>query len=224
LTGEATHWPDRAICVDTQRLEHPKKWRNSAVMTDRWRLINGNALYDMAADPSQKHDVAKKHADVAAQLRSAYETWWADVSKRFGEYTRIVLGSEKANPTRLACHDWHGTKIPWNQVHIRRGMEGNGFWAVQVDRDGTYEFALQRWPVEVNEPITAAINGGKAIRATKARLKIADVDLTQPVAKDAAAVTFKVQLKAGKTRLQTWFDDDKGTSSGAYYVYVKRTS
>jgi hypothetical protein len=43
-----------------------------------------------------------------------------------------------------------------------------------------------------------------------------------PVPKDARAVTFLVRLKAGKTRLQTWFIDDKDASRGAYYVYVKR--
>ncbi len=36
------------------------------------------------------------------------------------------------------------------------------------------------------------------------------------------AVTFRIKLEAGKTRLQTWFTDDEGTSRGAYYVYAKR--
>jgi len=39
---------------------------------------------------------------------------------------------------------------------------------------------------------------------------------------DAAAVTFRVNLPAGKTRLQTWLIDEKGDSRGAYYAYVKR--
>ena len=60
------------------------------------------------------------------------------------------------------------------------------------------------------------------IKASKARLAIAEVDMTQPVADADAASTFTVTLKAGKTRLQTWFIDSKGDSRGAYYVYVKR--
>ena len=67
-----------------------------------------------------------------------------------------------------------------------------------------------------------AIVGGKAIAATQARLKIGIVDVTKPVPADALAVTFRVKLKAGKTRLQTWLTDDNGTSRGAYYVYAKR--
>jgi len=74
----------------------------------------------------------------------------------------------------------------------------------------------------VDAPITGAISGGEAISATTGRLKIADVDVTKPILKDATAVTFKVKLKAGKTKLQTWFIDDKGESRGAYYVYVNR--
>ena len=124
----------------------------------------------------------------------------------------------------MNSHDWHApiSHIPWFPNHILEGLEGNGFWAVEVARDGKYVFSLRRWPIEVNKPITAAIPGGKAINVIKARLKIAGVDVAKPVSKDEVAVTFEVKLKAGKTRLQTWFTDDKGKSRGAYYVQVKR--
>ena len=39
------------------------------------------------------------------------------------------------------------------------------------------------------------------------------------------AVTFRVVLEAGKTQLQTWFDDAEGRElCGAYYVYVHRVA
>ena len=222
LRGRDNDWPDRTLVVDSQRVEHPEKWRKSAVMTDRWRLVNGTELHDMKADPGQKVDVSKEHPEVVAKLRGDYDAWWADTSGRFGEYCESVLGSDEENPVRLTCHDWHADKVPWNQGHIRDGMEANGFWAVEVARAGSYEFALRRWPLEVDAPITAAIPRGEAIRATRARLTIADVEVTEPILPDASAVTFKIELKAGKTRLQTWFTDDDGASRGAYYVYVKR--
>ena len=224
LTGKGGDWPDRTLVVDSQRIDHPQKWRKSAVMTDRWRLVNGRELYDMAADPGQKKNVADAQAAVVTRLRKAYEEWWAQTSKRFGEYCEIVLGSEKEDPVRLSCHDWHGRRVPWNQRAIRSGPVANGFWAVEVSRAGRYELALRRWPSEVNKPITAAIPGGRAIRAATARLKIANVDATKPVAADAVAVRFQVDLPAGKTRLQTWLTDPEGASRGAYYVYVKRLS
>jgi len=222
LTGREQNWPDRTLITDSQRIENPEKWRKSAVMTDRWRLVNGTELYDIKADPAQKSDIADGHPQVVAKLREAYEDWWADVSKRFDEYCEIIIGSDMQNPTRLMSHDWHTPEVPWSQSSVRSGMQANGFWAVEIERDGSYAFELRRWPKELDAPINEAADGGKAITATKARLKIADVDVTKPVPTDAHGVTFKVGLKAGKTRLQTWFTDDQGTSLGAYYVYAKR--
>jgi hypothetical protein len=119
-------------------------------------------------------------------------------------------------------HDWHTPKVPWHQRAVGNGMEANGFWAVEIERDGMYEFELRRWPKEVDAPINKAIGRDKAITATQARLKIADEELTKMVPSDAHCVTFCLKLKASKTRLQSWLTDDKGTSRGAYYVYVKR--
>ena len=233
-------WPERTLITDSQRIEHPEKWRKSAVMTDRWRLVNGTELYDMRADPGQKNNIAGRSPTVVEELREAYEHWWADVSERFDEYCEIIIGSAKENPSRLTCHDWHSVggvrQAQSSQGAVREGAQVSGFWALEVARDGMYEFALRRWPAEANEPINAAIPGGKAIKATKARLKIAPVsafaestgvgsravDVSKPVSEDARAVTFRVRLKAGKTCLQTWFTDDKGASWGAYYVYVRR--
>ncbi|MFZ2148471.1 MAG: arylsulfatase [Sedimentisphaerales bacterium] len=222
LTGQNKSWPDRILITDSQRIEHPEKWRKSAVMTERWRLINGKELYDIKADPGQKNDIADGQPQVVEKLRKAYEDWWADVSLRFDEYCEIIIGSDKQNPTRLMSHDWHSPKVPWSQSTVRSGMQANGFWVVEVARDGRYQFELQRWPKEVDAPINKAIPGGNAITATEARLKIADEDMTMPVPGDAHAVTFDLKLKAGKTRLQTWLTDNRGNSLGAYYVYVKR--
>jgi arylsulfatase A-like enzyme len=224
LTGGDESWPDRTLTLitDSQRIEHPEKWRKSAVMTDRWRLVNGTELYDIKADPGQKNNIASGRPAVVEELREAYEEWWAGVSERFDEYCEIIIGSDKQNPTRLMSHDWHTAKVPWNQGAVRSGMQANGFWAVEIERDGTYRFELRRWPKELDAAINAAVDGGKAISATSARLKIADLDVTRVIPNGAHAVTFSVGLKAGKKRLQSWLIDDEGESRGAYYVYAKR--
>jgi len=213
LLKKGDAWPDRTLFVDSQRIEHPRKWRKSAVMTQRWRLVNGKNLYDMEADPSQKKNVAAEHPDVVEKLRREYDGWWADVSKRFDEYCEIVIGSDRETPSRITCHDWHGRSVPWNQGAIRKGPAANGFWAVEVEKDGRYEFRLRRWPLEVKD---------KDIEAVKARLKIADADEIIDIPDGASDATFTVQLKAGKTRMQTWLTNGNGVSRGAYYVYVKR--
>ena len=221
LGGRDAGWGDRVLVTDSQRIEHPEKWRKCAAMTDRWRLVNGKELYDIPADPGQKTNVADKHPEVVARLRKAYEAWWTDVSQRFGEYVPIVLGSPKENPTKLTAHDWHGPGAngTWNHRQIASGGGlSNGFWAVDVERAGTYEFTLMRWPVEAKRRLREKFLDD----VTKARLTVGDVDRTVAVGPDADAATFTVELPAGQTRLQTWFIDPKGKTAGAYFVYVKR--
>ncbi len=229
LKGNETNWPDRALVVDNQRIEHPQKWKQCAVMTDRWRLINGKELYDIKADPGQQSDIAGQDPLLAGKLRKVYEDWWADVSERFDEYCEIIIGSDEGNIFPLTGDDWHEYTGPplWTWGHVLNGNQTNGFWAVKVARDGMYEFALRRWPRELDKPITFGPTGAKVINVTRARLKIADVDVTGPIPKDAAEVLFRVKLRAGKTRLQTWFlpdqrEADSHESRGAYHVYVKR--
>ena len=219
LRGSDANWSDRVLITDSQRVEDPVKWRKSAVMTDRWRLINGRELYDMPADPGQKTDVADKHPEVVARLRKAYDAWWADVSKRFGEYVPIVIGSPRENPTKLTSHDWHGpgANSTWNHRQIAAGGRlANGFWAIEVDRTGIYELKLMRWPVEAGRKLRE-----RFINVAKARITAANVDETIPVAPDADAAVFKVRLPAGRTKLQTWFIDPAGKTAGAFYVYAK---
>ena len=94
---------------------------------------------------------------------------------------------------------------------------------VQIARGATYEIALCRWPEEADTPINSAPKGGKAIRISKARLKIADVDQTIDVAPSDKSATFRVDLPAGPAKLETWFIGPKGSAKhGAYYAYVKR--
>jgi len=221
LKGRAKRWPDRTLFVHSQRIEHPQKWRKSAVMTERWRLVNGQELYDIKADPAQKNNIAAANPEIVERLRAEYEKWWSELSEQFDKYCHIVLGSDKQNPTRLMSHDWHECNPPWSQGAVRAASKANGFWAVEVERDAEYEIALRRWPIELDAPINAAASG-KAINATQARIAIAGVDQTKPVPAGAKEVKFRVALKRGKTRLQTWFIEANGQSRGAYYAYVKR--
>ena len=82
------------LITDSQRLQHPVKWRKSAVMSDKYRLVNGNELYNIIEDPSQQNDIAEQHPEMVKQYREVYEVWWTDVSERFDEYAGIIIGSK----------------------------------------------------------------------------------------------------------------------------------
>ncbi|MDA2928183.1 sulfatase-like hydrolase/transferase [Acidobacteria bacterium AH-259-G07] len=208
-------WPDRTLFVHSQRIEHPEKWRKSAVMTQRWRLINGKELYDIQLDPGQSRDVAQSNSDVVMMLRAAYERWWDSISSRFDEYVGIAVGSVKENPVRITCHDWHpvgNESVPWNQPAVRRAPEGaNGFWVIDVLRDGRYEFIVRQQPTETRF----------RIQATQARLKIGEQEQEQSIPTGATGVPFVMNLKAGQTRMQSWFTNDEGKSRGAFFIYAQ---
>jgi len=229
LTGDAADWPERTLVVDSQRVDHPIKWRRSATMTDRWRLINGENLYDIHADPGQRNDIAGQHPEVVQTLRADYEKWWDDVSERFADYPAIIVGAPEQNPTLLMSHDVHG-KVIWNHNQVSEGEQGEGFWAIDVAQNGAYEFAVRRWPREVDRPITGPLSAHQTepdhgrLRATQVRLKVAGFDQTQPIPEGASEVVFKVNLQAGETRCQAWLVNGLGDGQvhGAYYVYAER--
>ena len=211
LVTEGEALPNRTLFVQSHRIEEPEPWRKSAIMTDRFRLIDGKELYDMRADPGQKTDIAADNPNVVNILRRDYEVWYKDVSRRFDEYTEIVLGSPKENPTTLTCHDWHGPKVPWNQGHIASRLEANGFWAVEVEQPGRYEFTLRERPAVANHPLPPGA----------ARLKIDKVEKFQAIQAGSTGVRFLVDLPAGKAKMQTWLAEKGGAVRGAYFVDVK---
>ena len=240
LRGTAGNWPDRILVTDSQRVKDPIKWRKSAVMTARWRLVNGEQLFDMKSDPGQKQDVSSAHPQVVKRLRDFYDAWWKELEPTFANATAIYLGHPNENPARLTSHDWITTgTTPWNQSHVRRALNGDrntGFWNVKVVEDGEYQIKLRRWPEEIDLPISAPLEPGapvpgakafrttpgKAINPVKASLKIGGVFAGQDVAIGAKEVVFDVKLKAGKTKLETLFISEDGTEYGAYFVYVTK--
>lgn len=240
LYERAEDWPDRILVTDSQRVKDPIKWKQSSVMTSKWRLINGKQLYDIKNDPGQESNVASGRPDVVKRLTEFYNTWWEELLPTFDNDTAIYLGHPKDDPARLTSHDWITTRMtPWNQSHIRRAMNGGentGFWNVNVVEDGEYEFRLRRWPEEAKKAIDEGlppgddVPGEKAYRATRgmkikpvsAKLIIGDKELTSKVKPESDEVVFQTELKAGKQRLSAIFTTEDGTEYGSYYVYVSK--
>jgi arylsulfatase A-like enzyme len=220
LHTDGENWPDRALIVESQRVVDPIKWRKSAVMTDRWRLVNGQELYDLRADPKQTADLAARYPEVFERLRAEYDNFWNDVSREHDLTSYMVIGSDHSPIVSLSSHDWLIDKLPpWNQPHIKSGaVAEESFWAIEVERDGDYEISLRRWPVEADKAINDGTYG-KAFNYDKARLRIGDIDQSMEIPEDAKEVTFKVSLKKGITQLAPVFIGPDLTAT-PYYVYV----
>jgi arylsulfatase A-like enzyme len=215
ILGDKYALRDRTLFVHSQRVAHPQKWRKTAVMTQRWRLVNGKELYDIQVDPGQKDDIASDHPSVMRKLSQAYDKWWESLKPTFSEYVRIGLGSQADNPTCLMSHDWlveDQKDSAWHQGNVKRGHLASGPWAVQITRDGRYRFDLCRWPKHL----------AQAMECKHARLRIGDAEVDKDILLNATYARFELDLKAGPAMLQTWLTNEQDQQHGAYFVWVER--
>jgi arylsulfatase A-like enzyme len=190
-SANTTDWPDRILVTDSQRVRDPIKWKQTAVMSQKWRLVNGKELYDIKADPGQENDLVSKHPDQVKRLTAFYDEWWAEIEPTFAMTTEIYVGHAEHPVVSLTGHDWIQDALPpWNQQQIRQAagygapkrpagkarknkepnkslesvkLSHQGHWAVKVISDGDYEIRLRRWPVEVDAPIPSTLMAGENV-------------------------------------------------------------
>lgn len=245
LKGKTFTEKDRMLITDSQRIQVPKKWKSSSVMSTQWRLINGKELYDIKSDPGQTTDLAAENSEQVAAMRSFYEGWWESMLPTFDDIPHIKVGSENENPVALTAHDWHADngEHPWHQLYIRRGFKGksgksNGFWSIEVVEGGDYEISLRRYPIESGLAINATTPGisveelpglGKEIPAgqdlnfVSGNIQLGDdINAKETIEAGAESVNFTLNLAAGKTTLTAAFTDIEGAEMGAYYAYVRK--
>lgn len=214
LRTKTAPWSERTLFVHNQRVETPVKWRNSAVMNDRYRLINGEELYDMQNDPSQKKDIAAQKPKIVKDMRANYDQWWESLQPAFNQYARIPIGDDHENPTVLNCHDWHNEKqlYVYSQDTIRARKQGNGFWTINVVKDGNYEFTCRTYPKEEDT----------RLNVKKVKLRIGDQEVEKDCFPGSSQVKLRLNLKQGETTLKTWFYEEDGNDFGVPFVYVRR--
>ena len=219
LRNENRPWPGRTLFTQIHGgpgYRAPEdKWVGSAVMTQRWRLVEGEGLFDIREDPSQSRNLAKQHPEVFQRLRQAHDRWYAGVSEGM-KPTRIVVGHDRENPANLTSEDWvmpSGGTV-WSRSHVLKRQLMNGPWHLQVHRDGAYRITLSRWPRYIHKPI----------ESTRARLKIGGIDRSMDIDAPSAKteISFQVELATGPVELRTWLTTPEGETHGAYFVSIER--
>lgn len=224
LTGETRDWKNRTLFVNRQadqlELWHPgvdpkQKYPSRAVLTERWRLVNAE-LFDISADPGQKKDVAQQNPEVVKTLSAEYERHFKSVTDHGGEFTPFIVGAPEENPTRFTTRDWHHTDggVIWKMELVEDdSLFVNGFWAIDTQEAGRYEFRISRYPRDLEKPIGAI----------DARIKIGDTSQSTQLKPSETSAKFEFDLKEGPTVLQTWLTDEKTKNiRGAYYIEAKR--
>ncbi|HJZ90672.1 MAG TPA: arylsulfatase [Gemmataceae bacterium] len=235
LKGTQDKLPSRTLVVQYgeqpggQKLEKDR----ACVMRDRWRLVHGAELYDLASDPGEQTNIAGKRPEELKQLKDYYEQWWKAVEPLTEDFVPIIVGADEENPVTLSSADWAKVYCD-NMNDLRTGANKNGPWYIQAAKAGEYQITLRRWPKAADAALAAgvpafrAVDGalpeGRALPVAKARLKVADLDETRPVAATDKEAVFSVRLAADrKLPMQTWlYDADGKELCGAFFAYVRR--
>jgi arylsulfatase B len=242
--GAKPDWPERFLVTDSQRVRDPIKWRKSSVMSQGWRLVNGQELYDIEKDPGQTKNLAKENPNQVEKMKAFYDKWWAELEPTFAETTELHVGHEDHPVISLTSHDWIGGPTPWNQGHNRskyplkkgKSAKHEGHWALKVLKEGTYLIEVMRWPAEsgkaINEELVpgADVPGaskafraqvGQSIEAKSATLRLNGKNLqTKPVKDGTTKIVFEAKLTKGKHELSPFFTVPEG-ELGCYYAVIK---
>ncbi|MAS96929.1 MAG: arylsulfatase [Verrucomicrobiales bacterium] len=243
LKSETPVDPERMLVINYSRMpigfEYPAPdspsimtREMSGVLWKRWRLLEDRELYDLESDPLQQKNVITENPDIATKMRNHLDEWWSEVKDIANEPQRIIVGNEAENPMMLTACEWLDVFID-QQKQVRRADLKNGWWELDIEQDGTYEFELRRWPRESGLALTAGCSStpitdgeleeGVALDIARARIQIGKFRQMKPVTDGAESVTFTAKLFKGHKRLYTWFIDSNNQSVvGAYYVYVRK--
>lgn len=239
LYNEGQKWPNRILYIDTQRLQNLVKYRKYSVMDNNWRLVNGNELYNMSDDRSEKVNVFDKHPEVVEKLAEGYEKWWQSFmdDKVNERYAYIKVGSPHENPTRISAHDMLTGKFgnAWHQYGAVTASQVTGRWKIEFVENGEYKISLCRFPREsglsINETFPAQKDNIELERTMPASVKsdfvqayiyVADMEKSVKIEPGQKEVSFTGHISAGKYDMEAQLIDKDGRVFPAYYVYIEK--
>ena len=226
---------DRMLVVDTQRNQWPEIGRNSCVMAGSWRLIDGKELYDTSNDHGQRNNLAAVYPDSVAKMQAFYNQWWDEIEPEF-RYAEIPLGTDPSNPALITIHDMHTPdNLPWNQLQIREAKyEPQGYYSVNIKKEGRYRFRLYRYAPEANLPLNAsaeeipgtayldALPKGLKLNPVKASVLLNDNIMTVRTDPTQNFAELEAQLSQGSYKLKSYFVLNEGKSVPAYYTEIEK--
>lgn len=201
LRVDKANWPERTLYLQWHRGDEPVPFRNAAVRSERYKLVEGRELYDLQNDPGEKNDIAVAHPEIVASMRRGYEAWFKDVSSTRGYAPpRIQLGTKHENPVTLTRQDWRGPDAGWQPDSL-------GYWEVHVSWTAEYQVGFRFHPRE---------SAGEAV------FRLGGVEQRKRLLSGATSCGFdNVRLSAGPGRLEAVLTFGK-ESAGVDYVDVLR--
>ncbi|NQT25174.1 arylsulfatase [candidate division KSB1 bacterium] len=140
-------WTDRALF---------SYWAGRGAMrTEQYRLIvnpESVELYDMIKDPGETKDNKGENPETAAQMKSAYDVWFEDVTKNGFNPIPIPIGYKGEAEVIMPAHEaylssdgieyfeGHGWANDW--IAEWTDKAAYPYWEIEVLEGGQYEIAL----------------------------------------------------------------------------------
>ncbi len=249
--GDSHLNPGRKVVVHNMQRDMPQKYKDYTVLMDDFRLIRPLTLesnpmargnfsspepvlpecYDLSKDFGQEHDIYEDHQELARKLVLFYEDWFDSRVDYAMKYSPIYLCPD--DETAITCHAWHDCyEMCFSQDHIRRGIQGNGFFPLKVLESGEYTVELRRYPRELNlslngscdfqektEQIFQDKSAGKVYEIQTAQVHFLDTRLEVAVNPQSEKVVFTTYFPQGEYNFRSKFILKDFSSIGAYYVY-----
>lgn len=229
--GEAL--PNRELFI-----HHRQDWRppmavaKSSIVSGKWRLINGNQLYDISLDQRQKQNVAQQQPEVVERLLASNDTYWTNAfaSPNFHQLPPAGLGYAEQQEITFTIQHAIGDDSPlWKQEQVAEGVRNsNAKHIIDVAESGVYTVELRRWPKENPGPIgglpsdTSHDLPYRKIAPKHAHVQIGLQRIAKDVNLDQEAVRVQMHLQKGIHQLTAQFSDDSGRY-GVYYIYLSKS-
>ena len=187
LIEDDVDWPDRMIFTRMPGWKRLVSYVDpvisdlqplpGAVRTQRWRLVNdgsGWQLYDMISDPGQTEDVAADNPQIVERLTTAYNRWFADV-------TREPI---RRPPISVGHNERPAVELPAPEAYFTGDIRWYNQWGFAHDwlTDWTDTADTIRWDVDV-------VNAGR-------------YDVTLMYACPPEAVGTRLRVEAGNSAVE----------------------
>ena len=233
LLGKKEKLSPRTVFV-----HHSQDWRpprdvdQTAVLTERWRLVNGKELYEIEKDRHQDHDLSKEYPQVVEQLlrENAAFVSRAKARQEYQEFPTTVIGNEAQKEVKLTIQHAIGEGLGiWKAEQVAAGKKNvNNTHALRVEKVGYYQISCMRWPKECPGPLLGIPSfnpkGGmydyRTISPEKVRIQIANQIIEKSIRPEEVSVDFRIHLEKGKTFLINDFIEGN-EKYGVYYTYIE---
>jgi arylsulfatase A len=104
LESASASWPERMIYTHADHQPDPTKPYPGCARTQRYKMVNGNELYDLVSDPGERNNLAQSLPKELSNLVSHYEAWFASTLEGFTPGAPpIPVGYRQENPATLTA-------------------------------------------------------------------------------------------------------------------------